>query len=205
MKYLKNNQKLKIVPEDTKGITTGVIKSMSPVSFVVAVEEDDKQNLIDREVFEIIISDETCIISFETKVVDTKDNLVCFSMPENFKLIQRREYTRVDMNIPVSFKNNEAGEEVIGTTRNISGGGLKASASKPLAEGKLMEANFKIFNVKDIKTIVEVLRTEAKDDTTEYVMSGKFKEISNADRVALIQMCFKRQLELKCKGVNRTV
>lgn len=205
MKYLKNNQRLKIVPDDASGVLTGVIKSMSPVSFVVAVESPDSPMLKQGEVFEIVISDETCILSFETKITEIKDSLVCFSMPENFRLVQRREYPRVDISIPVSIKelSTENGVEFLGTTSNISGGGLKVTAPGVVNPGMLVETQFKILNVKNIKTILEVLRTEHPDGGSDFFVSGKFKEISNADRIALIQLCFKRQLELKCKGVGR--
>ena len=74
----------------------------------------------------------------------------------------------------------------------ISAGCLKLSTEEQLKLLTEYNINFDIEN-KSIKCVFEPIRIEAIND--KYVSSGRFKGITNFDRIALVQFCFRKQIE----------
>ena len=204
MDFLKDNQKLRVIPKEIRGISNGTIKEVCPQYFVVELENDKSGFLKVRDIIEIIIPVDSYLVKFEAEIIELKANSVHFLIPKQFKFVQRREYTRVDINLPVKLKelDNEQ-EPLTSTAKNISGGGMLVMSSKNFDFGALLEARFSIFPKKDIKTLFEILRVNQSETDEGYCLAGEFKEISNADRTAIIQLCFKRQLETKCKEMSK--
>lgn len=203
MDFLKINQKLKIIPDEIKGISSGIIKEIYQDFFTVQLDKNNNSLAVGQNI-EIIISGENCLTRFETKIFEIKGDIANFLIPEKFKNIQRREYTRININIPVNLKKPAAANESINTsTEDLSGGGMKVMSESSFDIDTLLEAKLSINTKKNIKTLIKILRVDTcEQNLKKYHLSGKFKEISNADRITIIQLCFKRQLELKCKGIE---
>jgi c-di-GMP-binding flagellar brake protein YcgR len=198
MDFLKNSQKLRVIPDEIKGISNGIIQEVCPEYFMVCL--DDANNLSIQDNIEIIISADNCLIRFDTKVIKIEGKTVYFSIPKEFRYIQRREYTRVDINIPIKLREFNELEYINSFSENISGGGMQIISTKYFDIGNLLEAKFNVFEAKDINTVLKVLRIDSQSENKEEChLSGEFEDISNADRTAIIQLCFKRHLELKCK------
>lgn len=198
---LRNNTEVKIIPEDIKSITKGVIKEIQSNSFTVNFIGSMSFNTGDF--LEIIISDNGNIFKFDCKVIKNELNLLTLSLPENVHQPQRREYPRVDISIPVVLNDTKNPDKLAHSiTKNISGGGTQVISNVSFEKGSMLKASFKIIG-KDtnIETLLEVLRIERDNNKKNYFLSGQFKNLSNSDKTTLIQVCFKRQLELKSKGV----
>ncbi|OGI21470.1 MAG: hypothetical protein A2287_02395 [Candidatus Melainabacteria bacterium RIFOXYA12_FULL_32_12] len=198
MDFLKNNQELKIIPSEIKGISNGIIREIYPQYFTVQLDNVNDDLLRIGDHIEIIVPMKDYMIRFEVQVNLIDGNLVHFSLPKQFRRIQRREYTRVNVNIPVKLREVNNSNNINSIIENLSGGGMKLVSSEDFDIDSLLEANFSILSRKDINTVLKVLRTD-KYNSKEYNLAAEFKEISNVDRTAIIQLCFKRQLELKCK------
>jgi c-di-GMP-binding flagellar brake protein YcgR len=202
MNFLKKDIKVKIIPANIKAITSGSIIEIMEGSFVVAISKSAVFET--HDLLELIISSQNDIIKFESKVIEAKEDCLYLSNPENIHYSQRREYPRVSISIPVVLKdinNPENSSESV--TKNISGGGMQVVADKNFAVGSLLKAKLRILDKESMETMLEILRIDDKDKCSkEYFISGRFKNLSNTQKTALIQVCFKRQLELKFKGVK---
>ena len=85
-------------------------------------------------------------------------------------------------------------------TTNISGGGLQLLSDVELTPGKLFNINLKLDYRKNVKAAWRVLRVESKNNHQEnFLIAGKFTNISSADKVAIVQLCSKKNLETKYK------
>ena len=201
MDFLKINQNIKIVPAGANGIFSGAIVSVSSEYFEALLSNLNRDLTGNAE---IIISTGSSIVIFKTSVVEAKDNLVRFVIPLEFKRIQRREYLRVDINIPVELKTTDKQDNPIhSSTQNLSGGGMQLTSPQEFDVGALIFAKFNVFDKKSINTILKVLRVDkTQQNNKKYFLAGKFAEISNNDRVVLVQICFKRQLEKRCKNIR---
>lgn len=127
---------------------------------------------------------------FETIVKSVNDDVVSMWFPITYKYLQRREFSRIqtDKTVTVSID----GKDIKAVIRDISAGGLKVLTKEQLALSKEYNLTVDIDN-KPLNCIFEPIRIEAVQDG--YVTSGKFNNISNYDRIALVQYCFRKQIE----------
>lgn len=200
MDFLKDNQKLRIVPDEIKEISEGIIREIHPEYFVVQLESTKGEPLKLEGIIEIIIPTEKCLIRFETKVIELSNNIVRFSTPDKVRHVQRREYSRVNIKLPVELRRLDDSYDIIySVSQNLGAGGMHILTDETFDFGTLLQAKFTIFSKKEISAIFEVLRTSEDKQESFYHIAGQFKKISNSDRTAIIHLCFKKQLESNYK------
>jgi len=199
---LKKDRHLKIIPCSVNEISNATITDLKENCFIVLL--DKIVSLKQNEVIEVIIPDQSNLIKFESTVIQIIENLLYLTIPEKVRYVQRREYPRVNISIPVTLNEISNPDSTLDSvTKNLSGGGMQVISDKTFFVGSLLKAKFSIFDKNSVETIMEVLRIDKNDQPGKgYYLSGRFKDLSNVQRTALIQMCFKRQLELKFKGIK---
>lgn len=127
---------------------------------------------------------------FETIVKEVKDDIVSMWFPITYKYLQRREYTRIQTDKKITLINADKTTEA--TISDISAGGLKVITSEQLELMKHYDVSIEIDN-KLIKCAFEPIRIETNG--INYISSGRFINISNSDRISLVQYCFRKQIE----------
>ncbi|MBQ9246644.1 PilZ domain-containing protein [bacterium] len=132
---------------------------------------------------------------FETIVKNIDNDIISIWFPITYKYLQRREFSRVNLNkdIILTDKNNNLIDAII---LDISAGGLKISTIQQLELLKEYKVSFTIEN-QEVNTVFEPIRIETSGKS--FISSGRFKEISNYDRIALVQYCFRKQIEISSK------
>jgi len=195
MNLIKENQKIKIIPDRTDKISVGVIISADSDCFTAKV--NNPSSLVQDSEPEILISGEDYMVMFTSKVNKIERNNVFFTVPSKFTFIQKREYPRINIKLPVSFKETSEIQEIQAVTVNIGGGGMQVLSSYAFNTNSVLNAEFNLSNKKEINTSLEILRVKTENE--KFLLSGKFNKISNFDKTSIIQFCFKQQLELKCK------
>ena len=127
---------------------------------------------------------------FETIIKEVNNDILSIWFPITYKYLQRREYSRIQSDKTILLNNGE--QEITARIIDISAGGMKLSVKEQLK--LLTEYNIKIeIENRFIESIFEPIRIEVIQD--EFVVSGRFKNLSNYDRVAMVQYCFRRQIE----------
>jgi len=192
MNPIKENQKIKIIPDKIEKFSMGVITSACKDFFVAEVNNTSQVTAgLDSE---ILISSEDYMVMFTSKVSKIERNNVFFSIPAKFNIVQKREYPRIDTNLPVLLQEVVENKETEATIINIGGGGMQISSPVKFNSNCLLNARFSLPNKKEINTLFEVLRCDIENN--KFLISGKFKTISNFDKTAIVQFCFKRKLEV---------
>ncbi|MEI7473993.1 MAG: PilZ domain-containing protein [bacterium] len=201
MNFLEAGLSLKVVPENIKNIRTGKILKVEENLFSVEIQGNILTFELDEEV-ELLVNISSGVLKFNSHIVQIDSNILYFYIPEKYSTVQRREYPRININIPVTLQKREEQEEET-KTEDISGGGMKIASVYELETGSELIAKLKIANGKNIKTIFKVLRaTKDNKNDKEYILSGKFSDIAHSDRTAIIQLCFRKQLEQKFKRMR---
>ncbi len=131
---------------------------------------------------------------FETIVKEVKDDIVSIWFPITYKYLQRREYSRVALNKVITLK--DGADTITANVIDISAGGLKVFTSQQLELLKEYKVTFEVEN-KNLETTFEPIRIESS--TSGFISSGRYKNISNYDRIALVQYCFRKQIENSSK------
>jgi c-di-GMP-binding flagellar brake protein YcgR len=164
---------------------------------IIDVTEDDfkvqlhnKQKYEVEEVVELFTLTDKGQLYFETIIKSIDDDVISLWFPITFKHLQRREYSRIPLNknITLSMQNKEISSQII----DLSAGGLKIKTQEQLNLLQEYSIELNIEN-KKITTQFEPIRIEATQQG--YISSGRFKDINNYDRIALVQYCFKTQIE----------
>lgn len=194
MNLIKEKQKIKIIPDRINDFSTGVIVSYQSDGFVAEIKNPSSVSLGQEP--EILISSEDFIILFNSKVNKIINNNVFFSITSKVSIVQKREYPRIEVNIPVLLSDS-SGMETEGTIINLGGGGMQIRSSRKFNTDSKLNASFKLYGKKDICVLFKILRIS--DNNDKFVLSGNFEEISNLDKTSIIQFCFKHQLEIKYK------
>jgi len=134
--------------------------------------------------------------------------------PKEFRRIQRRDYVRVEANLPVTIelsKNEEEQVVILSRTCNISGGGMMLSLDLDSLEetefsvDAVLDLNIEIPELEQpIKAIGRIVRCEEKkspNSGNELCLGLKFTLIEEKDRDQIISYVFKRQRELRKLGL----
>jgi c-di-GMP-binding flagellar brake protein YcgR len=204
MDFLKAGQKLRLVPDEISQLSEGVITEVNKDAFIVETLNLSSDKLTPESNLEVICPSDNCLVRFESRILKIEHpNKIWLSLPQKIRYIQRREYTRIDIALPVRVFLNENSEEFFeALSRNISGGGIQFSSNLSLEIKSGISISFVLPGKQEIKAKLEVLRSGEIPNSQEWLISGQFSEISNFDRTTLVQLCFKRKLELNCKDLN---
>ena len=162
------------------------------------------------------------IYSFSTEVVDSKlnvDNLLAMSIKRpaanQILRIQRREFVRVPVRIELSFmwvakapKPPELRTDE-GFTWDISGGGLSFYSNHQISMMPNDEITVKLrlpnerSDLPPIKAKGMIVRIRESEETNVSIVSVRFDEITRVFEQRIMQFAFRRQIELKNKGVEK--
>ena len=127
---------------------------------------------------------------FESIVKEIKNDIISIWFPITYKYLQRREFSRIALDKEIVLKS---GKKLINARLvDISAGGLKVKTQEQLLLQKEYHTEVEIDN-KTIKCVFEPIRLEFQQN--DFIASGRFKEISNYDRIELVQYCFMKQIE----------
>lgn len=196
MGFLKQNSNLIIMQQGSlKSFKTKVLKTDGE-NFEVAKGDI---NFEKNENAEFILKNDNNIIKFNSSFLDEKGDKFIFKIPKEHLLIQRREYKRVSLKLPVDLRNDS--QSIKAQTVDISGGGMKIALNTIKSKNDLLNTKLYVLNKRTIDSIFEVLRVEEdKMEKNKFFLSGSFKKIKGEDRTTLIHLCFKQHLEMKCKN-----
>lgn len=200
---LEQGQKIRLTPFDKPEETkAGYIKSLENEKIIIEFNESiNLQKLSeykDKEI-DVSCSNEKCLIKFTSTITAIENNIFHIEKNQKFEKIQRREYTRINTEFPVTFVD-EKGNILNCYTSNISGGGMQVISNCSIVLGPEIQARLKLKN-REINAVFKVLRIEKSNENNEYFIAGVFKKIENIDRIYLVQSCFKKQLEQRCIGI----
>ncbi len=192
----------KIVPDKFRSSTTFNIKNFFDDYFeieLLKLTDSELEDYVAGASVEVFGSGKDGLIYFVTDITDKNGNILKVKYPEDFKDIQRREYSRVSFSGSIKFVGMP---EVQTKSVDISAGGLKFLSSKELEEGRGYDVVLNLNNKLEIKCAVEPIRVRKSDEYDEkmYLVSGKFLNIESVDRIALIQYTFRILLESENKG-----
>ena len=196
---LQNAKDFKIIP--------GNFKSSGEFE-VISVEDDEinaKLRLLDDSELqdysvgskvEVFGVNPLGLIYFESSVLKKDGYDVVLATSSDYSIIQRREYSRVNMNQGnVIFK--DISDDVIVEIEDISAGGIKLISKMPLELDKYYDIEIKLSNNMIIDCALSPIRIKEINYKNEkvYSISGKFVNLENADRIVLVQYAFKIKIE----------
>lgn len=238
MEFLQSNLKVQLVFEesDTKAITC-VSKILDYDSNSIQIQsptyKGHKVNIEVGNTIEVLVIAEKCVYTFNTSIIGSQkaNDSIWLSLPETYRRVQRREYNRVNIKLPItvcfpadkiyckSFNNNASVELAIKEGKfdtssiDISGGGFKVFGPVQIQSNSILDVKLR-FPMKEITAKAKVIRSEANSKLSEedftpeefakysFISAFSFTEIEDIDRSTIIQLCYRRLLELRQRGIG---
>ena len=136
------------------------------------------------------------LVYFETKILDIKDKIITLAIVPDYSIIQRREYSRVGLNQGrVVFK--DFAPDFVKHVEDISAGGIKLISANPLETDKHYDIEINLSNNMKIECSMQPIRIKEINFQGQkcFLVSGKFTNLENMDRIVLVQYAFKIKME----------
>ena len=132
------------------------------------------------------------MLYFVSDISSIDGNQLTVSMPRKHRFLQRRAFTRIKtkQNLQLSL----SGKSFDALLLDLSAGGIKLSTAKSLDIDSQYDLSVKILNGPAVECQFDPIRVIKNDDAT-YTVSGRFKNLSNVDKMALLQFCMRKNIE----------
>lgn len=152
----------------------------------------------------IFYRDEKGIYSFLGEVVQ-KLNIkfpIYMIKPLSFReKIQRRFYYRLQVLTKVAIRRLKEDSWLEGLTKDLSGGGLKLIVNQAFKIGEKVECIIILDKNEEVNVAGEIVRSVRDIVTNEYEIGIRYVDISEKTRNDIIAFIFKKQRELRQKGL----
>lgn len=182
------NKEFNILSRSIDNASKCKVVKVSEDSFEVKLDMEGKYE-VDESV-ELFSMTSKGQLYFETIVKEVRDDIVSMWFPINYRYLQRREYSRISMNKEITLERE--GKKFTARIVDISAGGLKLIADVQL--DLLAQYSLTVsIDGQAASCLFEPIRIEVNDG--KFIASGRFNNISSQDRIALVQYCFRKQIE----------
>ena len=203
MKNLLNkNKKICLVPEDIKGALSTEIQKITTKSIDLNLSDKDIKYYKQGDAVELFTVVEDGMLYFKpvVKEVDKTEKTIKLEYTkEQYELLQRREYTRVDFSKEFTLKDKE--NSYICECIDICAGGMKFATEAELSCAKDYIIEFTLESTIPIQCFFQPIRVDngknskTKAKNKKNIVSGRFIALKNIDKIAIVQFCFKKQME----------
>ena len=201
---IKSIKDFKIIPTNFKSAGEFTLQEVENDSIIVKLNLLDSSELDDYKIdsnVEVFGVNEVGLVYFETKILKTDGYTLELALVSDYSIIQRREYSRVNLeNGSVIF--NDLPDGFVYKVEDISAGGVKLITNSSLDLDKTYSILIKLSNNMKIECELKPIRiTETEiDGSSKFIVSGKFVNLENMDRIVLVQYAFKVKMEEQSKN-----
>ena len=188
---LKEKQNVTIVPQDFKNSNKGEVISVDQEGFKMELKYKPV-GLMENHICDFYSLTDNGYLYFESYIKGLENNIVSIANPVKHRFLQRRKYTRIKFFEDLVLTCGDIKHNV--RTLDISAGGMKLQTTENINIEKEYNVTIKLSNEQDVKCKYQLIRVE-KDDSGKYIISGRFVNQSNIDKMTLVQFCMKKDME----------
>ena len=188
---IKEEQLVTIVPQDFKNSNKGKVLQVSNEGFRMELKYEPK-GLIQNHICDFYSLTDNGYLYFESYVQSLENNIITIANPVKHRFLQRRKFTRIKFVENLELVHNDTSHKV--RTLDISAGGMKLTTEENIDIEKEYKVTINLGNEQEVKCKYQLIRVE-KGDNGLYTISGKFLQLSNIDRMTLVQYCMKKDME----------
>jgi c-di-GMP-binding flagellar brake protein YcgR len=188
---LEKDQVISIVPQDFRNSNKGKVLDILDKKFLLEVFHDTKGILINN-VMEFYSPTKNGMLFFASSVLKIDGNILTVLIPKKHRFLQRRAFTRINFRKDIDCKLDGKAYKV--KSLDLSAGGIKFETKEHLDIDSEYDLGIRLLSEQSVKCKLQSIRVEKNDEGT-YTLSGRFKNLSNIDRMTLIQFCMRRNIE----------
>lgn len=191
IELLKKEQSINVVPFDFKSAGKGKVLETKQNNFLIELNFPP-ENIIKDKKSEFYSHTENGILYFESKITNIEGKVLTVENPIKHRFLQRRQFTRIKFLQEMDFSFDK--KTFCVNSLDLSAGGMKIQSKESLDIDKKYEVKINLSSENQVNCLFEPIRIE-KDDKGLYTVSGRFQNLSNIDKMTLVQLCMKKNLE----------
>lgn len=192
---IKNEQLVTIIPQDFKNSNKGRVVDVSIDGFKMELKYKP-EGLIVNHICDFYSMTDNGYLYFESYIQSLENNVITIANPVKHRFLQRRKYTRIKFIENLELKSGDVVHKI--RTLDLSAGGMKVQTEENIDIEKLYDVNITLDGGQEVYCKYQLIRVE-RGDNGLYSISGRFVNLSNIDKMILIQFCMKKEMENKNK------
>lgn len=189
------NQELLILSSEVTNATRCKVEEITSDN-IIKIRLKTNEIYKDNEEVELFTVSGSGVLYYKTNLLSVNGQTLILKMPENYGLIQRREYTRIEISKKILIKSEN--KNIRAEITDISAGGMRLLTDSEMALKKDYNVKIKLEENLEISAFFQPVRIKNGNDKMN-IVSGKFSLITNVNRVALAQFCLRKQTEAQNK------
>lgn len=188
---IKKEQLVTIVPQDFKNSNKGKVLDVSLDGFKMELKYKP-EGLIKDHICDFYSLTDNGYLYFESYIQEVVNNVVKIANPVKHRFLQRRKFTRIKFLEDLELVWEDTVHKV--RSLDLSAGGMKLRTEENIDIEKEYKVCIKLSDDQEVKCKYQLIRVE-KGDSGLYTISGRFTNLSNIDKMTLIQFCMKKDME----------
>ncbi len=188
---IKNEQLVTIVPQDFKNSNKGKVLDVSPEGFRMELKYKP-EGLIKNHICDFYSLTDNGYLYFESYIKNLENNVISIANPVKHRFLQRRKFTRIKFMEDLELIWEDTKHKV--RTLDLSAGGMKLRTEENVDIEKEYKVSIKLSDEQIVNCKYQLIRVE-KGDNGIYTISGRFTQLSNIDKMTLVQFCMKKDME----------
>ena len=188
---IKEEQLVTVVPQDFKNSNKGRVLGVDSEGFRMKLKYEPK-GLIKNHICDFYSLTDNGYLYFESYIKDLDKNVVSIANPVKHRFLQRRKFTRIKFVENLELVHEDTVHKV--RTLDLSAGGMKLCCENSVDIDKEYRVTINLSNEQVVNCKYQLIRVE-KGDNGLYTISGRFTNLSNIDKMTLVQFCMKKDME----------
>ena len=188
---IKKEQLVTIVPQDFKNSNKGRVLDVDLEGFRMELKYKP-EGLIRNHVCDFYSLTDNGYLYFESYIKDIQNNVISIASPVKHRFLQRRKFTRIKFMEDLELTYNDTTHKI--RTLDLSAGGMKIRTEDNVNMDLEYKVSIKLTDEQVINCKYQLIRME-KGENGIYTISGRFTNLSNIDKMTLVQFCMKKDME----------
>lgn len=188
---LEKNQILSVIPQNFKDSNKGKVIDIQDEIFLLEMVHN-VDNISPRKLMEFYSQTKNGMLYFVSDAQEINGNILSVSIPRKHRFLQRRAFTRIKFSQDVECKLGDKSYKI--TALDLSAGGMKLKAEEALDIDTEYNLSLKLLGENYVKCQYELIKME-KNQNGFYTLSGRFKNLTNTDKMGIIQFCMRKNIE----------
>ena len=188
---VKKDQLVTIVPQDFKNSNKGRVLRVDMEGFRMEMKYKP-EGLLKNHICDFYSMTDNGYLYFESYIQNIENNVISIANPVKHRFLQRRKFTRIKFIEDLELVFNDLVHKV--RTLDLSAGGMKLQTSENINIENEYKVSLKLSDEQEVICKYQLIRVE-KGDNGLYTISGRFTNLSNIDKMTLIQFCMKKDME----------
>ena len=188
---VKKDQLVTIVPQDFKNSNKGKVLDVTMDGFRMELKYQP-EGLIKNHICDFYSLTDNGYLYFESYIQNLENNVISIANPVKHRFLQRRKFTRIKFIEDIELVSEDIVHKA--RTLDLSAGGMKLQTEENIDIEKEYKVSIKLSDEQEIKCKYQLIRVEKKDNGL-YMISGRFVNLSNIDKMTLVQFCMKKDMD----------